>query len=255
MLVVSTSVVKIVLLPQHETMLGAAHLACYVACIAMVGASHLRAMLSNPGRVPLGCQPQGDAPDEEAATADGNGALACEAPRHCDQCQQAKPPGAHHCSVCERCVRGMDHHCPWVNNCVGEANQKFFLAFLWYATLALAYSLALLAWQSLLWGATPRSVRRLSTKPERTSLILCSIATCMLCVFFLMFVLTIACAQYEALVTNTPGIDAMRVKGRPRRGIVDALAAACGERPTYRWLLLPLLGTRWCPLQPHRHRR
>jgi hypothetical protein len=29
----------------------------------------------------------------------------------------------------------MDHHCPWVGNCIGVHNNKFFILFLFYATV------------------------------------------------------------------------------------------------------------------------
>jgi palmitoyltransferase len=29
----------------------------------------------------------------------------------------------------------MDHHCPFVGNCVGQHNHKYFIQFLFYATV------------------------------------------------------------------------------------------------------------------------
>ena len=56
-----------------------------------------------------------------------------------------KPPRSHFCSVTRRLTLNMDHYCPWVANTVGHYNRKFFLLFLLYTCLLLAYVLLSIA--------------------------------------------------------------------------------------------------------------
>lgn len=37
----------------------------------------------------------------------------------------------HHCYYCQVCVHKYDHHCVLLGICIGEANQKYYLPFLW----------------------------------------------------------------------------------------------------------------------------
>lgn len=79
--------------------------------------------------------------------------------RYCTHCNVFKPDRAHHCSTCRECVLLMDHHCPFTgDSCIGFLNRKFFVLFLYYATLSC----------SLVAFLTPRTIlQRLGTLDDR----------------------------------------------------------------------------------------
>ncbi|KAG9142586.1 hypothetical protein Leryth_011675 [Lithospermum erythrorhizon] len=102
--------------------------------------SYIRAVFTDPGRVPSSYSPDVEEADHAIQEVKRKGGDL----RYCQKCSHYKPPRAHHCRICNRCVLRMDHHCIWLNNCVGHANYKFFLIFVMYAVIACIYSLVLL---------------------------------------------------------------------------------------------------------------
>ncbi|XP_036837553.1 palmitoyltransferase ZDHHC7-like [Oncorhynchus mykiss] len=125
----------VMLLPNKSLWYSVINGALFNFLVVMALASHLRAMLSDPGAVPKG-----------NATKEYTDSLQLkpgEVIYKCPKCCSIKPQRAHHCSICKRCIRKMDHHCPWVNNCVGEKNQRFFVLFTMYIALISVYALCL----------------------------------------------------------------------------------------------------------------
>lgn len=61
---------------------------------------------------------------------------------YCRICCHSRPKRAHHCRECGACVLVMDHHCPYVSTCVGENNRRFFVQFLFYATVSCVLHIA-----------------------------------------------------------------------------------------------------------------
>lgn len=103
----------------------------------LAGASHLKAMTTDPGAIPIG--------NATPANIQRMGLKENQVVYKCAKCCSIKPERSHHCSVCQRCVRKMDHHCPWINNCVGENNQKFFVLFTFYIAIISIHVIVLVA--------------------------------------------------------------------------------------------------------------
>lgn len=135
------AVVGIISGPMFPNEAGAyIHTLLFTFLTVMATASHVRAMVTDPGAIPKGNF------TEENVRRLGLGAG--EVVVKCTRCDCIKQQRAHHCSTCARCIRKMDHHCPWVNNCVGAANQKYFILFTFYIMLMSMYSVALGLWYS-----------------------------------------------------------------------------------------------------------
>lgn len=57
----------------------------------------------------------------------------------CTACIIRKPLRSKHCSECDHCVAKFDHHCPWVDNCIGQNNLKYFVGFIFWTPVCLAF--------------------------------------------------------------------------------------------------------------------
>ncbi|CAE7552725.1 Zdhhc15 [Symbiodinium pilosum] len=96
----------------------------YWALVTLWVTSFVRVLLTRPG------QPT-DATEMHWSTS--HGLLFCTA------CKARKPHRCRHCTKCSACVLRMDHHCPWLRQCIGFANYKYFVNFIVYSALALAF--------------------------------------------------------------------------------------------------------------------
>eukprot|EP01137_Pigoraptor_chileana_P007272 Opistho-2@3510 len=203
--------------------------------IALGIASHLRAMLSDPGTVAL------PPPDfimeriERTNPIEVSGELVT----NCLKCKNYKPHRAHHCSVCKRCVRRMDHHCPWVNNCVGQNNQKYFLLFVGYTFLMCVHGFTL---------AVHRLVSCLNSDFDdigciggnengNTNWVIFIALLCFEGLLFGIFTFAIMCDQLCGLVDDATTVERLQHKERRKRSLMESLADVCGTRPSYQWLL------------------
>lgn len=130
---------------------------CFNTVILLLAMAHMRAVMSDPGTVPL---PQSRVDFSDIHSAETGTLFLRQKLCHtaliftnvgyeytdwtvCTRCETYRPPRAHHCRICQRCVRRMDHHCPWINNCVGERNQKYFIQFLIYVGMYQSLNISL----------------------------------------------------------------------------------------------------------------
>lgn len=55
--------------------------------------------------------------------------------RYCNTCHIWRQPRTSHCSKCGYCMERFDHHCGAVGTCIARKNHRFFVAFLFFASL------------------------------------------------------------------------------------------------------------------------
>jgi hypothetical protein len=184
---------------------GSLHVVLFNTIIFLLFISHARAVFSDPGIVPL---PKHRLSLTEENGEEGGGSIK---PREdwtiCTRCEMYRPPRAHHCRICKQCIRKMDHHCPWINNCVGEWNQKFFIQFLMYVGLLSVYAVSLVAYS---WYAECKDCSK--ELMVRQSRILHSVLLVMESLLFGMFVIAIACDQFDAIFTDETLVEQVKHK-------------------------------------------
>jgi len=130
----------VIMQTMQDSLWAPFHVVLFNTVIFLVSFSHLRAMCSDPGAVPL---PQSRMDFSDIHSGSDATLIQHEDWTVCMRCETYRPPRAHHCRICKRCIRRMDHHCPWINNCVGERNQRYFIQFLVYVGVLSAYALVL----------------------------------------------------------------------------------------------------------------
>lgn len=221
------------------------HALLFNLSLFMMTFAHLKAVLTDPGHVPLPkdnnqlMHQERDASGYNRSStrrakltaADNNEWTVC------DKCETYRPPRAHHCRTCQRCVKRMDHHCPWVNNCVGERNQKFFILFLLYTAVATMYGLALAVgtWglKRCVTGDCTRAYLN-SERPLHLGLL------CGICGLFCLFVTCILYDQIYSTIYDITPIEQLRHSSlmyTRRAGCGQALRNVCGMDSAVKWFL------------------
>lgn len=77
------------------------HVVAFNTIVFMLTMAHLKAVLSDPGTVPL---PQSRLDFSDLHSAKKNG-IDREEWTVCTRCETYRPPRAHHCRICKRCIR------------------------------------------------------------------------------------------------------------------------------------------------------
>ncbi|XP_014662576.1 PREDICTED: palmitoyltransferase ZDHHC3-like [Priapulus caudatus] len=224
--------VQIVMPTMSNSLWGAFNAVLFNVILTMMLASHLRAVLSDPGVVPL--------PKTNLDFSDLHSGS--RSPIHqsghdwtvCARCETYRPPRAHHCRICRRCIRRMDHHCPWINNCVGEYNQKYFLQFIIYVGIASVHAIVLVAvaWLGDCDGC------QLDEHSKQTMLMHCIILV-IESLLFGIFVVAIMVDQLTAIWTDETAVEQVQRRGphRPLKSKMALLQEVFGRGSLAFWLL------------------
>ncbi|CAG9324957.1 unnamed protein product [Blepharisma stoltei] len=207
---VSSLVIKVAILQldEEEYINGPICICFYYFFLFLAGFSHLKAMLTDPGSVPLN---SAELPKVNEYK-DGKPKF------YCLRCRCNKPSRCHHCSTCGRCIMKMDHHCPWVNNCVGHYNQKHFVLFLLYIELSCIYSFIMLGMRASYCFSHEKAELCLRPRQEVSFDLFIGVLSFFMAGIFGLFVGVMMQDQLTCIINNTSGIDELKktlVEKRP----------------------------------------
>jgi palmitoyltransferase len=220
-------VMFVIILPAPMTIGNFLNTLLYHVLVFLAGASHLTAMFTDPGTVPL----NNATPENIEKETKYPGQVIYRCPR----CLSIKPLRAHHCSVCKRCVKKMDHHCPWVNNCIGENNQKYFVLFTLYICLASAHS-AILIILHMIRCVEGDWVQCSSFSPSSTLVLMILLGFEAL--LFGIFTLVMFCTQVSAIFSDETQIESLKNEEAKwqRKTKWASLKSVFGNEVNYKWL-------------------
>lgn len=86
------------------------HVVLFNTVVFLLTMSHLKAVLSDPGKIPLPAHRIDFSSMHSSEHKNGSDWTVCT------RCETYRPPRAHHCRICKRCIRRMDHHCEYYQN-------------------------------------------------------------------------------------------------------------------------------------------
>ncbi|XP_049825565.1 palmitoyltransferase ZDHHC7 isoform X2 [Aethina tumida] len=219
-----------------ESLWGAFNVVMFNTVIFLLTMSHLKAVVTDPGTVPLDNTDQ----EKDHLHADFSG---CDWTM-CTRCDTYRPPRAHHCRICQRCIKRMDHHCPWINNCVGERNQKYFIQFLIYVGILSAYAIVLVvvSWLTECKDCQqniPLKQARIEYNDEISMRSMHCVILLLESALFGMFVSAILVDQIQAILSDETAVEQVQHQGpfRPHKEKMALLAEVCGRQHPFLWLL------------------
>ncbi|XP_003703773.1 DNZDHHC/NEW1 zinc finger protein 11 isoform X1 [Megachile rotundata] len=225
----------VILHSLQDSLWGPFHVVAFNIVVLLLIMSHLKAVCSDPGVVPL---PQSRMDFSDIYTDNPEAKLECDERDNwtvCTGCETYRPPKAHHCRICKRCVRRMDHHCPWINNCVGERNQKYFIQFLVYVGILAVYALGLVITSWIV--ECSRCSNDIAVKQSR---ILHCVILVLESALFGMFVIAILVDQFQGILGEENTVERMQNNHHYKRNssrTLILLSQVFGKSHPMLWML------------------